>query len=77
MIKENIDIKLYKLLKDVDFLSLTIDIWSTSLTNELLISMTAHRIGNEFKRPSAVLHSKNMEGSHTGVAICQALESPC
>ena len=37
--------------------------------------MTAHWIGNEFKRISTVLHAQKMEGSHTGVAICQALES--
>ena len=57
-IKENIDTKLCELLKDVEFLSLTTDIWSTSLTNESLISMTAHWIGNEFKHSSAVLHAQ-------------------
>ena len=74
-IKESIDVKLAQLLKDVEFLSLTTDIWSTSLSNESLISMTAHWIGDEFKRTSAVLHAQKIEGSHTGVAICQALES--
>ena len=42
-IKENIDTNYSSCL---EFLSLTTDIWSTSLTNELLISMTAHWIGN-------------------------------
>ena len=74
-IKENINTKLAQLLKDVEFLSLTTDIWSTSLSNESLISMTAHWIGDKFKRMSAVLHAQKIEGSHTGVAICQALES--
>ena len=74
-IKENIDTKLAQLLKGVEFLSLTTNIWSTSLSNESLISMTAHWIGDEFKRTSAVLHAQKIEGSHTGVAICQALES--
>ena len=74
-IKENIDTKLAQLLKDVEFLSLTTDIWSTSLSNESLISMTPHWIGDEFKRMSAVLHAQKIEGSHTGAAICQALES--
>ncbi|XP_065891625.1 zinc finger BED domain-containing protein 4-like [Dysidea avara] len=68
-IKENIDTKLFELLKDVEFLSLTTDIWSTSLSNESLISMTAHWISNEFERTSAVLHAQKMEGSHTGVAM--------
>ena len=34
--------KLAQLLIDVEFLSLTTDIWSTSLSNESLINMTAH-----------------------------------
>ena len=38
-IKRNIGTKLCKLLEDVEFLSLTTDIWSTSLTNESFISM--------------------------------------
>ena len=74
-IKESIDAKLAQLLKDVEFLSLTTDIWSTNLSNESLISMTAHWIGDEFKRMLPVLHAQNIVGSHTGVAICQALES--
>ena len=36
--------------------------------------MTFHWIGNEFKHISVVLHAQKMEGSQTGVAICQALE---
>ena len=74
-IKENIDTKLAQSLKDVEFLSLTTDIWSTNLLNESLISMTAHWIGGEFKRTSAVLHAQKIKGSHTGIAICRILES--
>jgi len=37
--------------------------------------MAAQWIGNEFERTSVVLLARRMEGSHTGVAICQALES--
>ena len=59
-INETIDTKLAQLLKDVEFLSLTTDIWSTSLSNESLISLTAHWIGDEFKRVSAVLHVQKM-----------------
>jgi len=68
-IKESIDTKLAELLKDVEFLSLTTDIWSTSLSNESLISMTAHWIGDEFKHMPAILHAQKIKGSHTGVAI--------
>ena len=74
-IKETIDTKLAQLLKDVEFRSLTTDIWSTSLSNESLISLTAHWIGDEFQCVSAVLHVQKMEGSHTGVSICHTLES--
>ena len=56
-------------------MSLTTDIWSTSLSNESLISLTAYWIGDEFQRVSAVLHVQKMEGSHTGVPICHTLES--
>ena len=59
----------------MEFLSLTTDIWSTSLSNESLISLTAHWIGDEFQHVSAVLHVQKMEGSHTGVSICHTLES--
>jgi len=74
-IKESIDTKLTQLLKDVKLLSLTTDIWSTSLSNGSLISMTAHWIGDEFKCMSAILNAQKIEGSHTGAAACQALES--
>ena len=57
-VKENIDKKLARLLKDVEFLSLTIDIWSTSLSNESLISMIAHWIGDEFKHVSCSPYTK-------------------
>ena len=51
------------------------DIWSTSLTNESLISMTAHWISTEFECTLATIHTQKMEGSQTGVAICQDSES--
>ena len=74
-IKSNIDEKLAELLADVEYFSLITDIWSSSLSHELLISVTAHWINNEFRCASGVLHAQKIEGSHTGVAICQALES--
>ena len=47
-IKQDIDTRLAELIKDVPFISLTTDIWSTSLTNESLISMTAHWVNESF-----------------------------
>ena len=37
--------------------------------------MTVHWIDDDFKCMSAVLHAQKIEGAHTGVAICRALES--
>ena len=56
-IKSNIDAKLAELLADVEFLSLTTDIWSSSFSHESLISITAHWINNEFKCVS--VHTKD------------------
>ena len=63
------------MLKDVTYLSLTSDIWSTSLTNQSLISLTGHWIEDDFLRKSAVLQVKQLEGSHTGETICKSIES--
>ena len=74
-IANNINSKLAEVLKDVTHLSLTTDIWSTSLTNQSLISLTGHWIQDGFLRKSAVLHVKQLEGSHTGEKICESIES--
>ena len=47
-IKQDIDTRLAELIKDIPFISLTTDIWSTSLTNESLINMTAHWVNESF-----------------------------
>ena len=70
-----INSKLPELVKDVPHFSLTTDIWSTSLTNQSLISLTAHWIENSFVRKSAVLNVKHLEGSHSGENICESIES--
>jgi len=67
-----INSKLAELLKDVPHFSLTTDIWSISLTNQSLISLTAYWIENSFIRKSAVLHVKRLEGSHSGENICKS-----
>ena len=74
-IKQDIDTRLTELIKDVPFISLMTDIWSTSLTNESIISMTAHWVNESFNRLSAVLHAQKIEGSHSGIAICHMLEA--
>ena len=72
-IANDINSKLAEVLKGVTYLSLTTDIWSTSLTNQsLLISLTGHWIEDGFLRKSAVLHVKQLD---TGEKICESIES--
>ena len=47
-IANNINSKIAEVLKDVTYLSLTTDIWNTSLTNQSLISLTSHWIEDGF-----------------------------
>ena len=70
-----INSKLAVVLKDVTYFSLTTDVWSTSLTNQSLISLTAHWLEDSFVRKSAVLHVKHLNGSHSGKKICESIES--
>ena len=74
-IKQEINTRLAELIKDVPFISLTTDIWSASLANDSLISMTAHWVNESFNRLSAVLHAQKIEGSHSCIAICHMLEA--
>ena len=70
-----INSKLVVVLKDVTCFSLTTDAWSTSLTNQSLISLTAHWLEDSFVRKSAVLHAKHLDGSHLGEKICENIKS--
>jgi len=74
-IANTINCKLAELVEDVPHFSLTTDIWSTSLTNQSLISLTAHWIESSFVRRLAVLHVKHLKGSHSGEKICESIES--
>ena len=74
-IKQSIDSKINELIKDVHYLSLTTDIWSTSLNNQSLMSLTTHWIEDSCARQSAVLNVNKIEGSHSGAAICQMIET--
>ena len=51
------------------------DIWSTSLNNKSLISLTTHWIDDSCARKSAVLHIQRIEGSHSGASISQMTET--
>ena len=54
----------------VEYYSFTTDGWSTNVASHSLLSLTAHWVEQDFTKMSAVLCVKEMEGSHTGSAIC-------
>ena len=54
----------------VEYYSFTTDVWSTNVATYSMISLTAHWVEKDFTKMSAVLCVKEMEGSHTGSAIC-------
>ena len=73
--KQSIDLQIAELIKNVHYFSFTMDIWSTSLNNQSLISLPAHWIDDSCARRSAVLHVQRIEGSHSGATICQMIET--
>ena len=54
----------------VEYYSFTTDGWSTNVVSHSLLSLTAPWVEQDFTKMSAVLCVKEMEGSHTGSAIC-------
>ena len=66
-IKEELVKKLHA--PGVEYYSFTTDGWSTNVATHSLLSMTAHRVDQDFKKMSAVMSVKEIEGSHTGSAI--------
>ncbi|XP_038157148.1 zinc finger BED domain-containing protein 4-like [Cyprinodon tularosa] len=57
------------LLQDVSAISLTTDIWTSSVSPVSLISLTAQWVDKDFTLQRAVLHAKQFRGSHTSQAI--------
>ena len=66
--KEELMKKLHAL--GVEYYSFTTDGWSTNVATHSMVSLTAHWVEQDFTKMSAVLCVKEMEGSHTGGAIC-------
>ena len=57
-------------ISEARWISCTSDIWSTEVSNDSLISLTAHwLLPNSFKRKSTMLNASLIPGSHTGDAI--------
>ena len=68
-VKNDISVKLRAELDGVQFFSFTTDIWSTDISHDSLLSLTAHWITNSFLMKSAVLQARSFPGSHTGENI--------
>ncbi len=61
-------------LKDVQCFSFTTDIWSSDVCPMSLLCLTAHWLNNSFDLQSAVLHVKEMRGSHTSKVISDSIK---
>ena len=59
-----------KELAGILWFSFTTDIWSTEVSNDSLLSLTAHWLTDSIERKSAVLHAQPMYQAHTGEYIC-------
>ena len=55
----------------MNFFSFTTDIWTTNVSNESLLSLTAHWITETFEQKAAMLHAQRIDGSHTGPCIAE------
>ena len=60
-----------RMITDVDYISLTTDIWSTEISNDSLLSLTAHWVTNDFEKRSCVLNARQLVESHTREYISQ------
>ena len=60
-----------KELAGIPWFSFTTDIWSTEVSNDSLLSLTAHWLTDSFEHKSAVLHAQPMYHAHTGEYICE------
>lgn len=62
------------LLQDISAFSFTTDIWTSSVSPLSLISLTAQWINEDFTSRRAVLHTKQLRGSLTNVAIASIFD---
>ena len=74
-LKEEVTDKLKVELVCVEYFSFTTDIWSTDVSHDSLLSLTAHWLTDSFVNKSAVLHAQSFPGSHTGENIARTYEA--
>ena len=73
-IYENLKQKVSQAVSDVEYFSFTTDVWSTCVSNESLLSLTAHWISDTFQRTNVMLNASRIDGSHTGAYIAQKIK---
>ena len=61
-------------MKDVQWFSFMSDIWSTEVSNDSLLSLTAHWLTESFEKKYAMLHAQSLPGSHTGALLASKYE---
>ncbi|CAH2009439.1 unnamed protein product [Acanthoscelides obtectus] len=66
--------KIKNLIKDLEYVSFTTDIWTEPGAGVSLLSFTVHGINDEFKRVSLVLKCVTLEERHTGDLVAQKLD---
>ena len=69
-IHDGIVSKVKEKISNIKWFSFTTDIWSTEVSEESMISLTAHWLTQDFVRKSAVLNVQPFPESHTGENIC-------
>ena len=70
---ESLKAKVTQAVSGVNFFSFTTDIWTTNVSNESLLSLTAHWITGTFERKAVMLHAQCIDGSHTGPCIAEKI----
>ena len=69
-IKSGIQAKVRKFLEDVVCITFMTDIWSTEVSNDLLLSLRAYWLASlDFERKLSVLHAQVLHEACTGVCI--------
>ena len=74
MIYESLKEEISKAVRGVEYFSFTSDVWSTCISNELLLSLTAHWIPDTFQRTIVMLNASRIDASHTGAYIAQKIK---
>lgn len=67
--------KVKYLIKELDFMSFTTDIWTDPSSGTSLLSLTCHGVTTEFERISIILKCETFDNRHTGDVIANKFES--